>query len=184
MMAPIDLGWNIDDSWCLFLDRDGVINERLFGAYVLSKQDFNFKDGVLEISAELFSRFSHVFVVTNQQCIGKGIISSKAVDELHKWMIDAFRKNDANIDAVYVAPELNNERSTRRKPLPTMGLEAKKHYPDIDFSKSIMVGDTDSDIEFGQKLGMKTVLVLSEEQCSSFPDIKVSALEELNSLLK
>ena len=65
-MAPIDLGWNIDDSWCLFLDRDGVINERLFGAYVLSKQDFNFKDGVLEISAELFSHFSHVFVVTNQ----------------------------------------------------------------------------------------------------------------------
>ena len=183
-MVPIDLGWKIDGSWSLFLDRDGVINERLFGTYVLSKQDFIYKDGVLEISAELFSRFSNVFVITNQQCIGKGMISSKTVDELHKSMVKEFRKNGATIDAVYVASELNNEKSTRRKPLPTMGLEAKKHYPEIDFSKSIMVGDTDSDIEFGKKLGMKTALVLSEEKCRSFPDVKVSSLEELNSLLR
>ena len=155
----------------LFLDRDGVINERLFSAYVLSKQDFIYKDGVLEISAELFSRFSNVFVITNQQCIGKGMISSKTVDELHKSMVKEFRKNGATIDAVYVASELNNEKSTRRKPLPTMGLN-KKHYPEIDFSKSIMVGDTDSDIEFGKKLGMKTALVLSEENAAPFLMLK------------
>lgn len=183
-MAPIDIGWKIDDSWSLFLDRDGVINERLFGSYVLSKQDFIYKDGVLEISAELFNRFSHVFVITNQQCIGKGMISSEAVDELHKLMVNEFRKNGATIDAVYVASELDNEISTRRKPLPTMGIEAKKNHPEIDFAKSIMVGDTDSDIEFGKKLGMKTALVLSEEKFSSFPDVIVSSLEELNNLLE
>ena len=183
MIAQTDSNWKIDSSWSLFLDRDGVINERIFGSYVLSKQDFIFKEGVLEISAELFSRFSHVFIITNQQCIGKGIVSAEAVDELHKWMINEFIKNDANIHAVYVAPELNNEKSRRRKPNTTMGMEAKKHYPEIDFSKSIMVGDTDSDIEFGKKLGMKTVLVRSKEQCSSFPDIKVSSLEELNRVL-
>ena len=82
-MVPIDIGWIIDDSWSLFLDRDGVINERLFGAYVLSKQDFIYKDGVLEISAELFSRFSNVFVITNQQCIGKGMISSSVQYVIH-----------------------------------------------------------------------------------------------------
>lgn len=182
-MDSNDSYWNIDSSWSLFLDRDGVINERLFGTYVLNKQDFIFKNDVLEISAELFSRFSHVFVMTNQQCIGKGMISSKTVDELHKWMIGEFRKHGANINKVYVAPELNDAASTRRKPNTSMGMEAKKHYPGIDFSKSIMVGDTDSDIEFGQRLGMKTVLVLSEEKCSSFPDIKVSSLEELNRVL-
>ena len=182
-MVPSDSNWKIDSSWSLFLDRDGVINERIFGSYVLSKQDFIFKEGVLEISAELFSRFSYVFIMTNQQCIGKGMVSANAVDELHKWMIDEFIKNDANIHAVYVAPELNNEKSRRRKPNTTMGMGAKKHYPGIDFSKSIMVGDTDSDIEFGQRLGMKTVLVRSNEQCSSFPDIKLSSLEELNRLL-
>jgi histidinol-phosphate phosphatase family protein len=182
-MAPTDSNWKIDSSWSLFLDRDGVINERLFGSYVLSKRDFVFKEGVLEMSAELFCRFSHVFITTNQQCIGKGMVSAKAVDELHKWMVSEFRKHGADINNVYVAPELNDAASTRRKPNPAMGMEAKKHYPEIDFSKSIMVGDTDSDIEFGKKLGMKTVLVRSKGQCSSFPDIKVSSLEELNRLL-
>ena len=183
-MVPIDNQWNIDASWSLFLDRDGVINERLFGAYVLSKKEFIFKPGVLEISAKLFNRFSHVCVVTNQQSIGKGLISSKAVDDLHQWMLSEFLNNGAKIDEVYVAPELNNSDSTKRKPNPTMGLEAKKQYPDIDFSRSIMVGDTDSDIEFGKQLGMKTVLVLSKEQCNSSPDLKVNSLEELNGLLQ
>ena len=41
-MVPSDSNWKIDSSWSLFLDRDGVINERLFGAYALSKQDFIF----------------------------------------------------------------------------------------------------------------------------------------------
>ena len=183
-MVQTDSNWKIDSSWSLFLDRDGVINERLFGAYALNKQDFIFKEGVLEIGAELFSRFSRVFVVTNQQCIGKGMVTSMVIDELHQWMVSEFRKYGANINKVYVAPEINNAASTRRKPNPSMGFEAKKQYSDIDFSKSIMVGDTDSDIEFGKKLGMKTVLVRSKEQCNSFPDIKVSSIEELNRILQ
>ena len=183
-MVPSDFLRKIDASWSLFIDRDGVINERLFGAYVLNKQDFIFKSGVLETSTKLFGHFSNVFVVTNQQCIGKGLISEEAVHGLHQWMVREFLKYGANIDAVYVAPELNNEKSKRRKPNVTMGLDAKKNFPGIDFSKSIMVGDTDSDIEFGKALGMKTVLVISAEQCYSAPDLKVSSLEELNSLIQ
>tara|TARA_B100001287_G_scaffold275153_1_gene282134 strand:+ start:901 stop:1452 length:552 start_codon:yes stop_codon:yes gene_type:complete len=183
-MASSDFLHKIDGSWSLFMDRDGVINDRLMGAYVLNKQDFVFKSGVLETSAELFSHFSNVFVVTNQQCIGKGLVSMEAIQELHQWMVEQFLKYGANIDAVYVAPELNNEKSMRRKPNLMMGLEAKKKFPGINFSKSIMVGDTDSDIEFGKALGMKTVLVISAEQCATDPDLKVSSLEALNSLIQ
>ena len=64
--------WNLDASWSLFLDRDGVINERVFGGYILNKMDFVFKEGVLETASELFRNFNRVCVVTNQQCIGKG----------------------------------------------------------------------------------------------------------------
>tara|TARA_B100000902_G_C26489870_1_gene518776 strand:- start:186 stop:434 length:249 start_codon:yes stop_codon:yes gene_type:complete len=82
-MVPSDFLRKIDASWTLFIDRDGVINERLFGAYVMSKKDFVFKSGVLETSAKLFSHFSNVFVVTNQQCIGKGLVSEEAIQEMH-----------------------------------------------------------------------------------------------------
>ena len=68
------LNWNLDSSWTLFLDRDGVINERNFEGYILDKKSFIFKKGVLEVSASLFSKFKYVIVVTNQQCVGKGLI--------------------------------------------------------------------------------------------------------------
>ncbi|MEJ6506223.1 MAG: HAD-IIIA family hydrolase [Crocinitomicaceae bacterium] len=176
--------WNLDASWSLFLDRDGVINERVFGGYILNKADFVFKEGVLETASKLFVHFKRVCVVTNQQCIGKGMVTHSEIQELHAFMGRKLDANGAHIDEVFIAPELNNERSMQRKPRPKMGLLAKALYPEIDFSKSIMVGDTDSDIEFGKNLGMKTVLIVSKEVCHSSPDLKVTSLKEFNSLLK
>ena len=63
-----------------------------------------------------------------------------------------------------------------------MAYQAKDKLKHIDFSKSIMIGDTDTDIEFGKNLEMKTVL-LNQEKCIANPDIKVSSLTELNQLL-
>ncbi|MFT5581380.1 MAG: D-glycero-D-manno-heptose 1,7-bisphosphate phosphatase, partial [Psychromonas sp.] len=52
-------------------------------------------------------------------------------------------------------------------------------FKEIDFTKSIMVGDTDSDIVFGQNLGMKTVLVKSNEKTTVTADLIVTNLAEL-----
>jgi histidinol phosphatase-like enzyme len=60
-----------------------------------------------------------------------------------------------------------------------MALEAQRQFPEIDFSKAIMVGDTDSDIRFGKELGMKTVLVKSKEETTVVPDNTVNSLMEL-----
>ena len=62
----MSLNWNIDSSWSLFLDRDGVINERPINDYVLEWDKFHFRPGVLSSFAALSAKFSHVFVVTNQ----------------------------------------------------------------------------------------------------------------------
>jgi phosphoglycolate phosphatase-like HAD superfamily hydrolase len=60
-----------------------------------------------------------------------------------------------------------------------MALEAKLQFPEIEFSKALMVGDTDSDIRFGRELGMKTVLVESKEETTAVPDLTVNSLLEL-----
>ena len=75
---------HVNSSWTLFLDRDGVINERVFGAYILKYEDFRFKKGVLETSKELFGKFGRVIVVTNQQCVSKGLISKDSLNVLHQ----------------------------------------------------------------------------------------------------
>jgi len=178
------LNWNVDSSWTLFIDRDGVINERNFEGYILNQKDFVFKEGVLESSKSLFSKFKHVVLVTNQQCIGKGLISSDGVREIHNYMESSLIQNGAKIDLILVAPEVRGAQNSTRKPQPHMGILAQNKMKSIDFSKSIMVGDTDSDIEFGKNLEMKTVLIESLEKSTSIPDVKVGSLMELNKWLQ
>ena len=177
------LNWNVDSSWTLFIDRDGVINERIFDGYVLSKEDFVFKNGVLEVSQSLFSKFKYVILVTNQQCVGKGLIGMENLDNIHDYMHSKLKQHEAAIDIVLVATELKGAEPFKRKPSKTMGYMAQETFNDIDFNKSIMVGDTDSDIHFGKNLGMKTVLIRSEEIISSEPDLMLDSLLELNRLL-
>jgi D-glycero-D-manno-heptose 1,7-bisphosphate phosphatase len=169
----------VDVSWTLFLDRDGVINERIFGGYILNYSDFQFKEGVLESSKELFSKFGRVIVVTNQQCVAKGLISEVDLAILHEKMIRDFQKAASKIDRVFAALELKGDEPFMRKPHIKMAELAQSDFPEIDFNKSIMVGDTDSDLRFGEMLGMKTVLIRSEEKTSVVPDLELNRLGDL-----
>ena len=64
-----------------------------------------------------------------------------------------------------------------------MALQAKEEFPNIDFQKSIMVGDTLSDMEFGKRLNMTTVLVLDGNNTEIEADIKINNLKNLASYL-
>ena len=171
--------WEVDSSWSLFLDRDGVINERIWNGYVLNYEDFTFRKGSLEAIARFSQLFSHIFIVTNQQCVAKELISVEEIRQIHCNMLSEIELNKGKITEIYTAVEFKNENPYRRKPNNTMGIEAKNQFPTVDFSKSIMVGDTDSDILFGKNLGMKTVLVLSKEVTKSTPDISIEKLSDL-----
>jgi phosphoglycolate phosphatase-like HAD superfamily hydrolase len=66
-----------------------------------------------------------------------------------------------------------------------MALLAQRQHKGVDFSKSIMVGDTDSDILFGSKLGMKTVRIVSEiETVKVEADLTIGSLFELQKYLE
>jgi histidinol-phosphate phosphatase family protein len=173
----------IGPGWTLFLDRDGVINERIFDNYVLDWAAFHFTDGLLANAAQIGAAFEHIVVVTNQQCIAKGLLSEQALDAIHQQMIDALQKAGLHIDIVLAATEFKNGQAQRRKPNTKMAFEAQAAFPNIDFQKSIMVGDTNTDILFGKKLGMYTVLVESIEKVKAAPDLKIAHLSELSRYL-
>jgi histidinol-phosphate phosphatase family protein len=173
----------IGPGWTLFLDRDGVINERIFNNYVLDWAAFHFTDGLLANAAQIGAAFEHIVVVTNQQCIAKGLLSEQALDVIHQNMIDALQKEGLHIDIVLAATEYKNGQAQRRKPNTKMAFEAQAAFPNIDFQKSIMVGDTNTDILFGKKLGMYTVLVESIEKVKEVPDLKIAHLSELSRYL-
>ncbi len=175
--------WNIDPTWSLFLDRDGVINERIWNGYVLNYEQFVFKAHSLEALKFLTRYFSHTIIVTNQQCVSKNLITIKELEEIHNQMLHEINANGGEITRIYAATEEKNKTPFRRKPNIKMGLEAQNQFSNIDFSKSIMVGDTDSDIEFGKNLGMKTILLKSEEKNTIQADFEIRNLTELNDLI-
>lgn len=176
--------WNIDSTWSLFLDRDGVINTRKIGGYIQSVDEFEFLPGACSAIAELSHLFKYVFVVTNQQGIGKGLMTEGNLSDIHRYMAKQVEMSGGKITHCYHAPDLHHDTNLLRKPNTGMGLLAKKHYPDIDFHRSVMVGDSDTDIEFGIKLGMKTVRISTSKELAVPADLTVQSLEELKNRIK
>lgn len=147
------------DTWALFLDRDGVINRRLVDDYVMSWEEFSFLPGVLDAMALFARKFKYIFIVTNQQGIGKGLMSEKDLQNIHDRMIAAIEAAGGRVDAVYFCPALAKDKHSCRKPSTGMALQAKKDFPEIEFGKSIMAGDSVSDMQFGRNAGMHCVFI-------------------------
>lgn len=154
----------IEGNWSLFLDRDGVINHRIVGDYVRSLKQLELYPNIEKTIANLSGLFAHTLVITNQQGIGKGLMTSEDVEEVHEFISEKVLLENGKIDAFYYAPQLKSENHPMRKPGIGMALKAKIQFPDIDFKKSVMVGDSESDIVFGKKAGMKTVFIQTQSK--------------------
>ena len=147
---------DIDPSWTLFLDRDGVINIEKDQDYIRTKEEFIFYPEVLNHFHLLNKVFPLVVVVTNQRGVGKKLMSEQDLYDIHQHLQAELALHKGNIHQFYYAADLEND-ALDRKPNIGMGFKAKADFPQINFSKSIMVGNNISDMEFGRNLGMKTV---------------------------
>lgn len=155
---------NIDRGWTLFLDRDGIINRLRVDDYVKSWDEFEFLPGVLKAIPVLNALFERLIIITNQQGIGKGVVKQSAVEEVHKKMLKMILKAGGKIHGIYVCPYLEREHHPCRKPDTGMALQAKSDFPRIDFKRSIMLGDSVSDMELGRRLGMINILIVNNIQ--------------------
>jgi D-glycero-alpha-D-manno-heptose 1-phosphate guanylyltransferase len=172
----------IDKTWTLFLDRDGVINEHRPEDYVKNETEFVWINGSKESIRDLSKKFGMILVVTNQQGIGKGMMTEYDLEKIHWKMQSEIEEIGGKIDRVYYCPHLANVQPKCRKPETGMAEQAKADFPEIDFSKSIMIGDSSSDIEFGSRLGMMTVKVGNEGgNCGEV--LKVSLLSDFMRLI-
>ena len=148
-----------DKGWTLFLDRDGVVNVRLVDEYVRRWDEFAFIDGVLE-AIPVFNRFfAHVVVVTNQQGIGKGLMSEYDLGLIHGRMLSSVESAGGRIDGIFHCPHLKGDGCSCRKPLPGMAEAAMRQFGDIHMSRSVMAGDSSSDMGFAENAGMRAVFI-------------------------
>ena len=154
----------IDKTWTLFLDRDGVINEESLTEYeyILSWEEFRFMQGAKDAIKIFTEKFGLIVIATNQRCVGLGLITEDGLKLILNNMATEVAEIGGKIDGFYYAPEEDRE-AINRKPQIGMALRAKADFPQIDFAKSIMVGNRVSDMGFGKNAGMRTVFVATTD---------------------
>ena len=152
----------------LFLDRDGVINVKLDGQYVKNTDEFEFIKGAQVAISKLSKIFNYIIVITNQQGIAKRIMSDKDLDALHEHMLLELEKNGGVIDKIYYCPHLSSENCNCRKPNPGMIQQALIDFPDIKLAHSYLIGDSDTDILAGNKMGLISIKVDDEYTLSKW----------------
>ncbi len=165
----------IDTSWTLFLDRDGVINYEKEADYIRNWSEFRFYEGVLEAMQIFAHRFNRIFVVTNQKGVGKGWMAEEDLKDIHLNMMGMIEAHGGHIDKIYYSTDLD-ETSPNRKPNPGLGLQARIDFPEIDFSRSITVGNTEGDMRFGKALGTYTIFIPSTKPKPVLPNAMIDAV--------
>jgi D-glycero-D-manno-heptose 1,7-bisphosphate phosphatase len=143
----------------VFLDRDGVINQKLpEGRFVTSADEFQPLPGVHEAIAKLNAAGMLVFVVSNQRGIALGLYTAADVLDIHAEFQAELSAHNAHVDAFYFCPH-DKADCDCRKPLPGLFNQAQAEFPNISAESSAIIGDSWSDIEFGRRLGMLTVFI-------------------------
>lgn len=151
----------------VFLDRDGTINK--YVGFLRNIDDFELIDGVTEAIKKINQSGYLAIVVTNQPVIARGEVTWEELNEIHKKMATLLGKDGAYIDAIYICPHhpdkgFEGERPEYkidcdcRKPKPGLLLQAANDF-NIDLSQSIMIGDSERDVEAGEAAGCESILI-------------------------
>jgi D-glycero-D-manno-heptose 1,7-bisphosphate phosphatase len=168
----------------VFLDRDGVLNEKMPGGrYVTGWDEFRILPDVLEAIRLLNQSGLRVVVVSNQRGIALGLYTSGDVEALHTRFQSLLQAQGAHLDGFYICPH-DIGQCNCRKPLPGLFEQARTEFPDITAAGSVMIGDSLSDMVFARRLGMTTVFLESDperqkhgaEEARELADMRFSSL--------
>jgi D-glycero-D-manno-heptose 1,7-bisphosphate phosphatase len=173
-----------------FFDRDGIINQRIIDGYVTDVDEFVLLREVFPLFRFAKEHGFLAIVITNQQGVGKGLMTEDDLARIHAVMQEEFQRETGScFDDIFVATERDmSSRSgccgdimaqSRRKPSPAMLLEAAKKW-NVNLAASWMIGDSLSDAEAGRAAGTSTILVgdFSDDVVRTHPaDIIVPSLK-------
>jgi D-glycero-D-manno-heptose 1,7-bisphosphate phosphatase len=151
----------------IFLDRDGTLIKHI--PYLTEPDKVELLPNViegLELLKELGFRFG---IITNQSVIGRGLATKIEVDRVNAKVIHLLKSREIVISFVKVCPHKPSDLCFCRKPATKLGIDVVEEFG-IDISSSYMVGDSESDISFGQNIGCHTVQIVTSPNIISTAD--------------
>ena len=151
----------------VLLDRDGTLIKLV--PYLANPNLVELLPNVPEGLRHLADLGYAFGIITNQSVIGRNLATKAAVDSVNDKVLNLLVGQGVNISFVLVCPHAPEDLCNCRKPLPQLGLKAIDQY-DIDVESSYMIGDMDSDIEFGKAIGLRTIKITNETHSMSQPN--------------
>jgi D-sedoheptulose 7-phosphate isomerase len=161
----------------VFFDRDGVINERIYGGYIGGWDQFHFLDGIKSAMASLSKLNLPIIVVSNQASVGRSLLSPATLREITERFVKALQEAGARVSAVYYCPHTPEQGCGCRKPRSGL-LEAAARDWRIDLRRSVLIGDSESDVQAARALGCHAILFAARNgQGDARAETEHSALE-------
>jgi len=138
----------------LFLDRDGTLIEEPEDRQVDSLSKVRFMPGVFAALKEISERGYTLVMVTNQDGLGTQRFPRPAFEQVQSFVVDAFKSQGIDFDAVFVCPHLPAEDCPCRKPKTALLAKYLLERP-IDRDASAVIGDRDTDLELAANLQLR-----------------------------
>lgn len=145
----------------IFLDRDGIINVEI-GDYIKRFEDFTLIPNLGEALSQLKAKGYLFVVITNQGGLAKNLYSVVELDKMHAFLEAEMLKYDIKFEEIYYCPHHPdyNGKCLCRKPGSQMIEKAIARF-NIDPSQSYFIGDKQRDVDAGNAVGVKGILVES-----------------------
>jgi histidinol-phosphate phosphatase family protein len=159
----------------IFLDRDGVINQRVTNGYVTAWDQFRFIDGIDKAVAVMAGLGLPIIVVSNQACISKGLLSESRLEGITRRFVTVLESAGGRVDAVYYCPHKPDDLCGCRKPKPGLLEQASQDWR-IDLSQSVLVGDSSSDLEAAAAVDCRAILFDPTREQASGMAVRLSSL--------
>jgi len=174
----------------VFLDRDGVINEDS-DEYVKSWDEYRLYPGALEALRRLHEAGCEVYLVTNQAGVGRGVYPYRNLLDILLRLRLMVRQTGGLIHGIAFCCHRKEESCGCRKPAPGM-LQALAFKYGLDLTRSILVGDSCTDIQAGQAVGCATIFLHTRgpersadhlAKCAPPPDHQADTLLEATDII-
>ncbi len=137
----------------LFLDRDGTLNEETADEQIDSLDKVRLMPGVIPALLALKAAGFAFVMVTNQDGLGTPALPREAFEPAHRFILQLLASQGIEFDAVFICPHFKRENCGCRKPDTGMVRDYLASAP-IDKTRSFMIGDRDTDMQFAANLGV------------------------------
>lgn len=143
----------------LFIDRDGTLIEEPADEQIDSFGKLKFTEGVFRNLSFIRSHLDFEFVmVSNQDGLGTSSFPEETFWPVHNFILQTFGSEGVTFDDILIDRHFPEDNSLTRKPATGL-VEKYLSNPDYDIVGSYVIGDRDTDRQFAENMGCKSLIL-------------------------